>query len=311
MLPSSFFGRVVGPAALASFASFAVFALHACGDEGSENRAAGGTDAATPDGTTPPRGLRDAEARDEDAAALPDGTAQAPRTVATKTVTVAGGARMYVLSVPGTYDASRTYPLIVALHGDGGSADSFRRTAQLDAAVGEDAITAYPDQVVDLHTVFSANRDQQFVEALINAVVGTHSVDTGKVWGFGYSKGGFMLNQLACRKAGLFKAIAAHATGAPEDRGGDLNPSCPAAIRLPVLATEGDADRGIGAEYAANYWASFNGCALSRTPSTAPCERYVGCPAGAPVTYCLAPGVTHSPMWGDAARVSWDFFKTL
>ena len=56
----------------------------------------------------------------------------------------------------------------------------------------------------------------------------------------------------------------------------------------------------------------INGCAGTRSPSTpAACYKTDGCPAGKPVFYCLAPGVVHSPIWDQAANVSWAFYKGL
>ncbi len=113
------------------------------------------------------------------------------------------------------------------------------------------------------------------LQAIINAVKGKRSIDDTKVWGFGYSKGAFMINEIACRKPGLLKAIAAHATGAPQEpQGGDGFPICPGVIGLPVMTSEGDRDTDIGADYAAQYWASVNGCTTNRTPTTpAVCEK--------------------------------------
>lgn len=83
-------------------------------------------------------------------------------------------------------------------------------------------------------------------------------------------------------------------------------------IGVPVLATEGSSDRDIGGAFAAQYWAAINGCSGQKSASTpAACETYNGCPAGKPVTYCLAPNVSHYPIWADADDVSWAWFKTL
>lgn len=274
-------------------------ALHGCGGDSPSNpppSADGGT--STEDGQAP----------DQDGSVVsPDATKPSKVNVSKESISVAGTGRSYVLSVPKTYDPGRKYPLIVALHGDGGDADGFRVFLGLDEIAGDDAIMAYTDQVVDLYTPFDENPDHQLVEAVINEVKKKRSIDANKVWAVGYSKGGFVLNELACRKPGLFKAMAGHATGAPS-----VQPDqCPGIVGLPAMLTEGDNDRDIGAEYAASYWAQVNGCGSSRATTTAPCEAFAGCPKGKPVVYCLAPGVNHYPIWNRAAQVSWDFFKSL
>lgn len=229
-----------------------------------------------------------------------------------ETIDVLGKTRMFVLAVPKTYDAARKYPLIVALHGDGQDAPGFRAFLRFDDIAGDDAIVVYPSQAVDLFNPYDQNSDQQLVEATINAVKAKLSIDDGKVWGFGYSKGGFMANQIACRRPGVFKAMAIHAGGAPQDVDGNGYPSCPGVIGLPVLATEGEFDTGIGGDFGAQYWASIDGCTNQRSATTpAACQKHDGCPAGKPVVYCLAPGVSHYPIWNEADAVSWTFFNSL
>lgn len=121
-----------------------------------------------------------------------------------------------------------------------------------------------------------------------------------------------MANQIACRKPGLFKALAVHASGAPQDVDVTGYPSCPGVIGLPVLATEGDNDQGIGGAFAAMYWSATNGCTSQKSATTpAACQTYNGCPADKSVTYCMAPKVNHYPIWADADDVSWAWFKTL
>lgn len=291
-----------------------VVALFAC----SSDDGGGGGRPRPPDGSTV---LPDGAIVDPDGNVIgPDGDVIVPDAakpskvvVTTEHVTVAGGARDYVLSVPKTYDGARQYPLVIALHGDGQSADGFRVFLGLDEISGDDAIVAYPDQAVDIYTPYDQNPDQQLVEAVIDAVKGKRSIDAAKIWALGYSKGGFIANEIACRKPGLLKAMAAHAAGAPEEpRGGDGFPQCPGVTALPVMTSQGDGDTGIGAEFSAMYWASVNGCGAGRTATAPPgCQRFDGCPAAKSVTFCQAAGVSHYPIWAAAAQVSWDFFRGL
>ena len=244
----------------------------------------------------------------------PDTSTKPSKVTATnEAITVLGTSRTYVLAVPKTYDAARKYPLIIALHGDGQDGPTFRAFLTWDDVAGDDAIVAYPTGAVELFTPYDQNPDQLLVEATIADVKTKRSIDATKVWGFGYSKGAFMLNEIACRKPGVVKAMAFHAGSAPQEpRSADNYPQCPGVMGLPVLATEGDKNTDIGADYGANYWAMVNGCGGSRTPSTpAACYTTDGCPADKPVVYCLAPGVMHYPIWDQAVNVSWAFFKKL
>jgi polyhydroxybutyrate depolymerase len=230
-----------------------------------------------------------------------------------ETVMVLGDSRSYVLVVPKTYDAARKYPLIIALHGDGQDGASFRETLNWDDVAGDDAIVAYPTGAVDLFTAYDMNPDQLLVGAVVDDVKTKRSIDPTKIWGFGYSKGAFMLNEIQCRHPGILTAMAFHAGSAPQEmRDATGYPVCPNVMGLPVMATEGDQNTDIGANYGALYWAMVNGCGMSRSPSMpAACQTTDGCPADKPVVYCLAPGVVHYPIWDQAVNVSWAFYKGL
>lgn len=231
-------------------------------------------------------------------------------TTTNETVDVDGAPRDYVLSVPNNYDAGRSYPLIVALHGDGGTAAGFAATSKLDAATGDEAILAFPNGSVDLLTPYAQNEDQRLIELVIEAVKQNYSIDASKIWGFGYSKGAYQLNEIACKRPGLLKAMAIHAGGAPQPNERKVI-SCPTAVGLPVFVTHGARDKP-GGEYCAAFWADFAGCKSSRSPSSpAMCEVHDDCEAGKPVVFCLVPNHPHSPMYADAAAHSWAWFKTL
>ena len=287
-------------------ALFAFTTLHACSDDSTS----GGTptDAAAPN--QDPDGGSSSPTVDGQA----PGDAAPPSSkvnTTSETVDVDGVSREYVLSVPKTYDAGRSYPLIVALHGDGGDASGFVAFSKLDASTGDDAIIAYPNQSVDLFTPYDQNTDQKLIERVIDAVKQKYSIDASKIWGFGYSKGGYQLNEIACKKPGILTAMAIHAGGAPQPDGNG-NISCPAAVGLPVFVTHGGNDDPGGGEYCAQYWSSFAGCQGSRSPSTPTiCEAYDGCDPGKPVVFCVVPNHPHYPLYPEAAAHSWGWFKTL
>jgi polyhydroxybutyrate depolymerase len=294
----------------------AVATVFACSSESNS-----GADAGTSGGPVVPEGgtiLPDGAVVDSDGRIVdqPD-TSTPPKpskvNATVETIDVLGQSRNYVLTVPKTYDGARKYPLILALHGDGQDGANFRSVVNLDDIAGDDAIVAYPTMGPgDLFTPYDQNADQQLPEAVSNAVKAKFSIDDRKVWGFGYSKGGFMLHQIACRKPGVVKAMAVHASGKPQDVDANGYPNCPGVSGLPVLATEGDLNTDIGAVYGAQYWAAVDGCGGSLSATTpAPCQKFDGCPGSRPVVYCLAPGVSHYPMWSQAESVSWGFFQGL
>jgi polyhydroxybutyrate depolymerase len=246
--------------------------------------------------------------------------------VTNEKVTVSGQARGYVLAVPKTYAASRSYPLILVIHGDGGDGASMRQYHTLDDATGPDAIVAYPtgaNQGWDHDTPFAQNEDQLYIEALVAAVKGKYTIDAARVFGVGWSSGGFLVNQLACRRPGLFKAIVSHAGGAPyENPPNDQKDAagyqkCTSGAGVPALVTHGAADSTVTADsgdFSAVFWAHLDGCnvdtgaRVAATPD--PCKMHASCPAGKNVTFCLIPGNGHG-IWSQAIPVEWAFLKAL
>jgi polyhydroxybutyrate depolymerase len=285
----------------------AVLALHACSEDtpGGAGNPKGSSSGGTSSGGTSSGGT---------SGNPDDSTPAVPSKVNTsnETISVDGTERNYMLSVPKTYATGRSYPLILALHGDGQDAPGFVTFLRLDAFTGDDAILAYPNRSEDLFTPYEQNNDQRLIEVMIDALKGKFAIDDTKVWALGYSKGAYQLNEIACRKPGLLKAMAIHAGGAPQERASNGDVDCPSAIALPTFVTHGSEDDPGGGQFGADYWASLAGCGESRTPSTPSiCEAYDGCSAGKPVVFCVVPGQPHFPLYKDAAEHSWAWFKTL
>jgi len=298
---------------IAAGSAAALVLVFACSSEDNGN---GGTSSGVlPDGA--PEGsvvLEDGAVVGPDGEVITPEDARPPSkvNVTTETVDVDGAPRKYVLAVPKTHDPAKKYPLVLALHGDGQDAASFRPFLGLEDFSGDAAIIAYTDRSEDLFTPYDQNKDQKLIEAVIAAVKSKWSVDDAKVWGLGYSKGAYMLNEIACRRPGVLKAMAIHAGGAPQARDANGRPDCPGAVGLPTFVTHGELDDPGGGEFGAAYWASTAGCASNRTATTpAPCQKYEACPADKPVLFCVIPGQPHYPLWSGAAAASWTWFQTL
>ena len=232
----------------------------------------------------------------------------------------------YTLAVPKTYAATKKYPLVLVLHGDGDDGARMRTYHPLDGETGSDAIVVYPSgksSTWDLSTLYAQNQDQNYLVALIAALKEKYSVDDAKVFGVGWSSGAFMVSQLTCRRSDIFRGIVIHAGGAPfelpENEQKDPNGYliCPNATKIAALVTHGDADGTVepssGAS-AAQYWAHSNGC--NADPSArvatapAPCMSFASCPTGKPVTFCLIAKNGHG-IWPQAVPVEWAFLEGL
>jgi polyhydroxybutyrate depolymerase len=305
---------------LASFAAAALFAAAACSDD---RPAAVPTDAA-PEAVAPP-GQDGATPPGEDAG--PDAAPPGPSFVVTdETLDVSGQARSFTLVVPASYDASRSYPLVVVFHGDANDGPSFRLRYQFENASRDDAIVVYPSGMPHWHLYepVGQNPDIPFVEALIDDLVSRYSIDRARVFANGWSKGGFFVNQFACRRSGVFRAISAHAGGAPnEPDGAGTWPNGYVKCNeqqtgIAALISHGASDSVVtvgSGDFAAMYWAYVNGCGDKSTRTAtatapAPCTQHAGCPAGRPVVWCEIPELGHR-LWSEGASASWAFFQGL
>lgn len=250
----------------------------------------------------------------------PDGSAPKYVKTTTEKFQSGGAERLYILSVPLDYDAAKKYPVYMFLHGNPGTAQTMLDYFPVDGVTKSEAIIVYPNALTENwdHSAWNTdNADVVYLKALIDEVAGKVSIDKSRIFFSGWSGGGFMASQMACRYSGLFKAIGIFSGGAPfNTESTDPNapsPTC-AGASVPTIVVHGAADNTVdpgSGEYAAMYWAQKNGCGdtTSDTPPP-PCKKYDGCPANEPVTMCIVPGVGH-PMWKETHATAWAFFKSL
>jgi polyhydroxybutyrate depolymerase len=201
------------------------------------------------------------------------------------------------------------------------------RTAMpLDAVSGPSAYVAYPSGEAykwDIYTPTAQNTDMQFLQAIVDSLVGKGGVDPARVFATGFSSGAFMVNQMACRQPGLFRAIASQSGGSPDE------PQDPTATHWPngytrcvnqtlgagpaTLVVHGTSDPTVSYEsgaFTADYWAYVDGCGTSQSPDRPDCQSFDGCPKGKPVVFCSIPDLGHQ-VWADAPTTVWSFFAAL
>ena len=285
-------------------ATLALYTTAACSSDPDPAPAPDDDGSSGDDGTSSGKPKKDASA---DAAPAPESNV-----VKSSVQLDVDGPHTYVLALPKNLDPAKTYPLIVALHGDGENANDFIEFSKLDVVAGKDAIMAFTDQVLDLFTDYASNPDQKFVNAVIDDVMSKQKIDPAKIWGFGYSKGAYMLEELQCRKQSKFTAMVIEAGGAPEEQDANGNINCPGAKAIPMFLTQGTADQDTGVEYGANFWASVAGCGDTRQPTTPDyCGAYPNCNAKTPVVYCEIPGQPHFPLYDNAAADAWKWLNSL
>lgn len=241
--------------------------------------------------------------------------------VTNETIDVDGEARTYVLAVPKNYDAAKKYPLVFVVHGDYGNGSSMRALHTFDDASGDEAIVVYPNGATDpawTLELSDGNRDFKFLQKLITALGAKYTLDDARIFGTGYSSGGFFINFAACQ-LGLFRALAPYAGGAPYTNDPENPvPTCTSNRLVATIVFHGDKDGAVplsSGKWAAQYWAGRNGCTVSDAEPSLdvappPCKAYAGCPSDRPVELCIIPGLGHIP-WSNGAKTTWAFFKSL
>lgn len=155
--------------------------------------------------------------------------------------------RTYIIHTPSGFNDSEKFPLVIALHGRGGTGRSmilltrrgFNKLADKDRF-----IVAYPDGVelnwndgrMDEEANDRAHRenidDVGFISALIDTMIQNFSVDPGRVYITGISNGAIMSYRLACEISHKITAIAPVDGNIPVL----LYPECSPARPVSVLA---------------------------------------------------------------------------
>ncbi|MBX3229643.1 MAG: hypothetical protein KIT84_04850 [Labilithrix sp.] len=231
-----------------------------------------------------------------------------------------GKARSYLLARPRDYDPNRRYPLVMMFHGNPSTKETLRKQAPFELGSRRDAVLVYPDAAGggwDLFAPPATNKDMDWIRALPQEIAERVSVDLERVYGFGFSGGGFFVSQMACLFGDFFRAISVNAGGAPDGKEAGLERKsnqcyvCPGGP-VPTLFAHGNNDGRVpktSAAFAAKCAAESNRCTTNevKVPTTESCTRADAC--AAPVELCIIPNLGHDP-WRETFTKSWAFFQS-
>ena len=234
--------------------------------------------------------------------------------------------RMYRLFVPPAYDGQLRLPLVLDLHGSGGSsADQAANSGFEKVAATERFIVATLDAEGARWNVPVQDRradDVAYVRDVIAHVAARVCIDDTRVYATGFSGGGRMSSLLGCQLGSRIAAIAPVS--------GLRFPGPCNGRPVPVLTFHGLADTqnpydghapGRGAEWLESIpealagWARHNSCkgdvVLDDPPGPLSTMRYEGCAGGTEVRMVRIDGLGHT--WTekevDTTGVIWQFFK--
>ena len=169
--------------------------------------------------------------------------------VSTRSIAIGETGRSYILFLPdGPRSSGTGSPLVVALHGGGGTAEQMMRFSRFnEIAARERFAVAYPQgearswndgRVFRGRSETDAD-DVGFIRAVV-ADIDTKAtpLDKRRIYAAGISNGGFMSVRLACEAADLFAAVAPVTATMPAD----LGPRCKPTAPIAVLVINGTAD---------------------------------------------------------------------
>lgn len=236
--------------------------------------------------------------------------------VSNRSLVSSGQQRSFVQALPVSGAAGK--PLVIVLHGDGGTGAAIRAALPIEAQAAGAATFIYPDAPGGTFPYFTTpgrQREVQLIRDLTNLLHTEAAIDRNRVFLSGFSGGGTMANILACLlEADEIRAVAVNAGSLYPFEGdfsytGNGGVSCafPAAMLL-----WGELDDAAGVAYANgvavrnNLRATHNCAAGTSALAPAPCVLYDGCQQD--VAWCSIPAMGHV-VWGQAAQASWNFFQ--
>ncbi|KAI5918577.1 carbohydrate esterase family 1 protein [Camillea tinctor] len=195
-------------------------------------------------------------------------------------LTSSGRTRKYSIHLPGDYDKTAPYPLVLGFHGSSSIGFFFEvDTKMSESRFSANKIMVYPDGVGGAwaganYSQVSINEDLQFVSDLLDEIRAGYCIDDSRIYATGISNGGGFVNTIACSSVGGEFAAFAPASGAYYTDDDGVSGGCaPARTPLPVLEIHGGSDASVhydggegegGTEPAIpewlEWWAQRNGC---------------------------------------------------
>lgn len=220
--------------------------------------------------------------------------------------------RRYVLRLPENYDPDQAWPLIFALHGNGGNTgywDAVGGERDIRTAFGQEAIIVIPEAINNAWRDYGAEPETwpmfmdlelAYFDTILDAVSNDLCIHPEHVFSMGFSGGGSYSGVLGCRRD-YVRAIAVGGSVIYFDE-----EDC---VETPAAwITIGDGELTEGREAFRDFFRDLAGCQPESTPAEPEgCVAYEGCGLDTPVTFCGHPGDHVWPSIGtDATRA---FFR--
>ena len=213
-----------------------------------------------------------------------------------ETIEYDGLTREYSIYVPASYYGTTSFPLLFNFHGGGGVIASQIAIADMSPIADiANFIVVYPQARQDPSDGNSFNwipkvpgtfDDVPFISSLIDTIASNYQIDQSRIYACGYSLGGDMSFELACKLNSRIAAIGVVSRTMQANPDSFCFPEHPTGV-LTILGTDDNASQYNGITYAGveyylsaaathSYWASHNNCDVNPTMSTVSpsVERY-------------------------------------
>ncbi|MEI6295194.1 MAG: PHB depolymerase family esterase [Actinomycetes bacterium] len=236
--------------------------------------------------------------------------------------------RPFNLFVPTTYNASTPSPLVIGLSGYNQTGAQFEKYLKLTPIAQADGfLYVHPDGSKDSHGIRFWNGtpeccnfynpkvdDAAYIMSIVDAVSAAYAVDANRIYIIGYSNGGFLANNLACRYADRIAGIV-NISGGSYTSSAACSPSAPISV-LEIWGTNDETykinhilGKPIpGAMKIFTTWGAINNCiAPARTSPTkldldvnvlgpeTSVVQFQGCPASTAIDFWKMVGAGHAP----------------
>lgn len=186
--------------------------------------------------------------------------------------------RKYLVQAPTVIDESKCYPLLFALHGNGGQPSQFvgQYREVIDAG---DFIGIYPEGIErswNLGKEASTANDTEFIERIVESLQSVANIDHEKRYVVGFSNGAGMAHKLGI-ETNHFSAFVAVVTSLTTDNLPSNNSGNPAVMQILGADDEsvpyegGEGVMGhvfLSGNESARVWAEHNNCNLTAMNST-------------------------------------------
>ncbi len=203
--------------------------------------------------------------------------------------------RRYIVRLPQNYSTDQPWPLVFALHGNGGDPgywDGMGGDRDIRTAFADEAVILIPEAINNAWRDYDAapetwpagiELELNYFDTIYQTAREQLCIDESNVFSMGFSGGGSFSGVLGCRRE-YIRAIAV---------GGSVIYFDPAdCVSTPAAwITIGDGELTGDREAYRDFFRDLAGCEDTSMPGTPEgCVDYDGCGADTPVTFCSHPG---------------------